>query len=157
MKDWCINYFKNTRKYLVVICKTRLPTFRCTKRSPMKKYIWFICYILYVLHNLFDSEFTLTRVKAMLGNLARAPQERASSEAIERYSTGHHCSYSMVLSITETHLISAKLNFHLALLKFNTKKGKFWKIREWPNNQLECSKGNFKSTLIKYSCFNKYC
>lgn len=148
MKDCCINYFKNTRKYLVAVCKTSLPAFRCTRRNPINKYIWFICYILYLLPNLF-----WLRIYSNKGKSNAEKFSKSATRTCKFRSNKKICHWTPLLIFNGIiHYRNSsdinQINFSSCFVKIQYQKGKFWKIREWPNRELECSRGNFKLPLL---------
>lgn len=120
------------------------------KKKSHEQTQWFICCILHLLWLRISSHKGESKAEKFTKSTTKL--RHSNWEAIDRYCTGHHCWYSGILS-KDTHMVSTKLNFHLALLKFNTKK-----IQK-ENDQIKVQQRHlhFKSTLIKYSRFNNYC
>lgn len=97
---------------------------------------------------------SLTKVKARLRNVGRAPQEHSSWEEsdIPLDSTADIQGYYPPQTLT--HLIGIKLDFHLALLKFNKKK--FWKSENDQITTKKCSKSIFNSNLRQFPVDSPY-
>lgn len=158
MKDWCINHCKN-RKYMVVICKTSL-LLDAPWETPQ-------IHLVHSLHSLPTLNLFWLGIYSYKGKNNAEKFSRSTTRMCKFRSNIKMFHWTPLLTrsgiIHCRNSFTIKLNFQLALLEFNTKKGKFQQMREWPDKQWEL-KGNvnFKSmntcvltNIIKHAFYPK--